>query len=123
MLYMWRQKYGYQEKIDYVFDRMTKGKGEIDRTFEVALERGEKATKAFGMSKSCWTFGDKSEIKLLQAADILAWETYRHMTNVDLRPPERRQSQRESFVALNESPLEIFYHNEMTLTKLVQGMD
>jgi hypothetical protein len=75
----WRHKYGYKEPVQYVFDRLSKGKGDIDAIFNVLLKGGEDADRRYGVFKDCWSFQDKAEEVQLQAADIWAWENYRHL--------------------------------------------
>jgi hypothetical protein len=121
MLYRWRKTFGYEGQIQYVFDDMSKGKDEIDHTFEVALERGDPALKDFGMFRGGWGFADSVTVRPLQGADILAWETRRHMTDVFLAAPGTEKPTRESFSDLCASPITVHCYNEEKLCKLVES--
>lgn len=117
----WRRENGHVEPMSYVFDRMSKGKGEIINIFDTAAEQGRGAElRDFGMHKDCWSFADKAAIVQLQGADICAWETLRFLTNTFLRPKERKQQMRKSLAVLYKNPLYLHLHNEQTLTELIR---
>jgi hypothetical protein len=75
----WRTENIVREPTQYIFDRMAKGsaKKEIERTFRDA-ERLDSPLRRYGIYTGCQSFGDKSEIIPLQAADLLAWCAFRH---------------------------------------------
>jgi hypothetical protein len=116
----WRKQNGHTQPMNYVFDRMGKGKGEINKMFEVALGGGEDALRDLGIYKDGWSFADKSGVVELQGADICAWETFRYMTSVFMRPKDKQQPMRWSFGLLYKEPLLLACHNEKTLTELVR---
>jgi hypothetical protein len=72
---LWRERENIREPIEYIFDRMSKGRGEIDQVFRSAEERGNELHK-YGIYKGCHSFRDKAEVLPLQAADMIAWLTY-----------------------------------------------
>src|SRR5215472_6047308 len=58
----WRMGYGYQEPIQFVFDQMSKGKGEINAIFEEALKEGNEQALVHGISRDAgWSFESKSK--------------------------------------------------------------
>jgi hypothetical protein len=116
----WRRKYGHTEPIEYVFDEMSKGKGEINAVFERALSEGADQAQVFGITKGGWSFQSKSTTLPLQAADILAWESYNYMQKVFLS--EIKQPVRKSFSALTEKAFENAYHRRDTLKALVKDL-
>ncbi len=71
----WRRDCGITEPMQMIFDRTGKGRGEIERFFDEAIEWGENET--FGIVKDGYSFRDKKESTPIQAADILAWEAYK----------------------------------------------
>lgn len=125
MLNRWREKHHYAEPVQYVFDQMTKGKGDINSLFETLVKGKDDAMRRYGVSKDCWSFRDKAGVLPLQATDIWAWENYKYMVDTFLpgkvkgrvpRPPRR------SYLALIDHPTEVKYHNEETLKDLVSRM-
>lgn len=123
MIDKWRKKYGYKQPIQYVFDRMSKGKTDINAIFNTLLLGGKDALDRYGVYKDCWFFADKEQIVQLQAADIWAWENYRYM--VDCFMPGRIQRlkpkpPRRSYLALISSPVDVKYHVRHTLEELVK---
>jgi hypothetical protein len=70
----WREKNSIDGAIEYVFDRMAKGRAkiEIERVFAEA-ELLENPLNRYGIYKGCHSFRDKAEILPLQSSDMLAW--------------------------------------------------
>jgi hypothetical protein len=114
----WRKRHAYKEPVQFVFDRMSKGRGEIDAVFELALKEGEeKALRENAIQKNGWSFANKAEVLPLQAADILAWETLRYMQKVYLAT--EKESVRKSYKELIEVGMDPGYHNRETLKALI----
>jgi hypothetical protein len=122
MVNRWREKHHYGQPIQWVFDRLSKGRGDIDDMFNVLVKGGDDAMKRYGIYKDCWSFHDKAQVTQLQAADIWAWENYkyavdsffpRHNGNPS-KPPRR------SYLALNASPCKVKYHVRESLQELVR---
>jgi Protein of unknown function (DUF3800) len=122
MVNRWREKYHYGEPIQWVFDRLSKGKGDIDAMFNTLLSGGEDAMKRYGIYKDCWSFQDKAQVTQLQAADIWAWENYKY--SVDSFFPRHNgrpyKPPRKSYLALNDSPCMVKYHVRESLQELVK---
>jgi hypothetical protein len=118
-LVKWRQKYNYQEPIQFIFDRMGKGKGEINSVFESILKEGEdKAAYYHGITRGLgWSFQNKDVFLPLQAADILAWESLHYMQKVFL--PEKKEKPRKSALTLFNGISEPGLHDKETLQKLI----
>jgi hypothetical protein len=117
-LIRWRQRHNYTDRIQFVFDRMTKGHGEIIDVFERALEEGaETALSSQGIYPGGWSFQDKAEVLPLQAADILAWESMHFMQKVYL--PEVKEKPRKSYLALIENCMDAGYYDRQALKKYV----
>jgi len=114
----WRSKYGYKDGIQFVFDQMSKGTGEINAVFEQALREPKEIALEHGIYEGCWSFQSKRTQLPLQAADILAWENFHYMQKVILA--ESKEQPRRSYVALAERAFEElgFYERE-SLRKLV----
>ena len=123
MVNRWREKHGYAEPVQYVFDRLSKGKGDINALFEKLVTGGQNAMNRYGVFKDCWSFQDKAEVVQLQAADIWAWENYRYMVNCFM--PKRVQglelsAPRLSYLALRSSPCMVKYHVKESLQELAR---
>jgi hypothetical protein len=54
--------------MEYVFDRLSKGKKDIDHIFEVLNTGGQDALDRYGVFKGGWSFQDKAQAVQLQAA-------------------------------------------------------
>jgi Protein of unknown function (DUF3800) len=78
----WRKKFAYTQPMQYVFDRMSQGKGEIMAVMDTAIRHPKDCLEKYGAVKDGYSFQDKRAFKPLQAADMLAWETYNHMRTV-----------------------------------------
>jgi hypothetical protein len=77
----WYAKYGQGKAVQYIFDRMGKGKGEILQIFEEMKELRQVATP-LGINPDDpdgFSFQNKAVFKPLQASDILAWNMRSHM--------------------------------------------
>jgi hypothetical protein len=121
-VYQWRRKYGYKEPVQFVFDQMTKGSGEINAIFEHALEEGPEKALLHGISREVgWSFQSKSQVLPLQAADILAWESLHYMQRVFL--PEIKEKSRKSYDAITETSTVRGYHNRESLRKLIEHLE
>lgn len=121
----WRAKHGYTQPVQYVFDRLSKGRGDIDQMFGILVSGKDDALRRYGVYKDCWSFQDKAEVVQLQAADIWAYENYRYM--VDCIMPWRadggRRKLRGSYKSLRDFPVEVRYHVKPTLEKFVRMVD
>jgi hypothetical protein len=118
----WRMTYGYTtQPIEFVFDQLSKGKGEINQVFEAALKEGAEKALLHGVSRDAgWSFQSKAKILPLQAADILAWESLHYMQKVFL--PEEKEKPRKSYLALLEKPLGRSYHDGESLRRWVAAV-
>lgn len=117
----WRAKHGYTEPLQYVFDRMGKGSGDItESVFKPALLGGEAAIQRYGIAKDGWSFQDKSIAIPLQAADIWAWENLRYASRRFFAPKNEREPLRQSYGLLRQRiPGEVRYHNKESLLRFV----
>jgi len=71
----WRDQHGNKQPTEYIFDRMSQGRKEIDGVFADA-ESQDDSLHRYGIYKGCHSFRDKAEIVPLQAADIIAWLSF-----------------------------------------------
>lgn len=117
-LLKWRRLRGHKGSIQFVFDQMSKGKGEIDKVFEQHLSDSHAPALDVGIVEHGWGFQDKRIVLPLQAADILAWETLWYMQNVLL--PEKKKAIRKSYEALLDVPFQGGYHDQQSLKRLVE---
>jgi hypothetical protein len=77
---IWRKKWEPTSSMRYVFDRMGKGKGEINAVMERAVDSSEREAKTTGIAPLIgWSFESKAAIVPLQAADIGAWTAFQMM--------------------------------------------
>jgi Protein of unknown function (DUF3800) len=122
MVNRWRDEHHYEQKIQYTFDRMTKGKGDIDALFGTLVSGGQDAMNRYGVYKDCWSFQDKAQVTQLQAADIWAWENYKYAVDTFFPEKEGRPSRtpRRSYLALRDSPCVVKYHVKESLEQLVK---
>jgi hypothetical protein len=119
----WRQKHGYKEPVQYVFDRLSKGRGDIDAIFNILVKGGLDADRRYGVFEGSRCFQDKAQVVQLQAADIWAWENYRYMGDcfIPSRTPGLvAKDPRQSYLALRRSPVEVKYHVRESLEELVR---
>jgi hypothetical protein len=117
----WRARHRYTEPLQYVFDRMSKGSGDInDTVFKPVVLGGEAGLQRYGIGKDGWSFQDKSVVIPLQAADIWAWENFRYAARTYFKPNGARAPIRESYRFLRQRvPSEVKYHNKQSLLKFV----
>lgn len=117
----WRDQYHHREPVQYVFDRVSQGKGEIDAMFGILVQGGDDAMGRYGIYRDCWSFQDKAEVSQLQAADIWAYENYRYA--VDTFFPQKKgmpeKPPRQSYLALRNSPCVVRYHIRASLQQLI----
>lgn len=119
----WRKQYGYSEPIQYVFDRLTKGKGDIEEAFSLAASGGEDAVRRYGIHQDGWSFQNKENVTQLQAADIWAYENYRYAVDTFFAPADQRKNMRNSYRILRGHPLTVVrYTSRESLSKLVRRL-
>lgn len=122
MVNRWREQYHYGQPVQYVFDRLSEGQGEIDAMFGILVSGGDDAMRRYGVYKGCWSFQDKAQVNQLQGADIWAWENYRYA--VDCFFPEKNdkpsKQPRRSYLALRDAPCMVKYHIADSLRELVK---
>jgi len=78
MVNTWHETYAKGQGVQYVFDNMGKGRGEIGDIWKMAEQEPEEAEKG-GFRPGGYSFQSKEFFKPLQAADILAWNMYTAM--------------------------------------------
>jgi hypothetical protein len=85
----WRTENAIAEPIEYIFDRMSHGREEIDGIFRDA-EAQDDSLHRYGIYKGCHSFRDKADIIPLQSADMIAWLVYQRALsdNFSLQPHE-----------------------------------
>jgi hypothetical protein len=124
MVDRWRAQHRYTAPIQYVFDRMSKGRAHIDAIFDTLLLGGDLAFNRYGVFRDCWSFQDKSQLVQLQAADIWAWENYRYMTDCFMpsQGGQNPKNPRASYLELRRSPVHTRYHIRHSLEELVRQL-
>jgi hypothetical protein len=123
MVDKWRQKQGHKEPVQYVFDRLSKGKGDIEAIFNILLNGGADALRRYGVFRGGWSFEDKAKVVQLQAADIWAWENYRYMRDCIIPSSTAgvaAKKPRKSYLELRRSPVQVKYHVKESLRELVR---
>jgi Protein of unknown function (DUF3800) len=117
----WRSQYGHRGRLQYVFDRVSKGRGEIDTVFNRSLaENPAGALADSGIVRGGWSFENKAEFIPIQAADILAWEALHHMRNFSTHGDQFVP--RKSYVELTKVPGMFKYYDRDSLGRLVEGI-
>jgi hypothetical protein len=117
----WRRKHGYKEPVQYVFDRMTKGRGDIDAMFNVLVSGKGDAMHRYGVYPDCWSFQDKAQTVQLQAADIWAYENFRYMRDCFMPYAVNggtMKQPRRSYLSLRQSPTAVRHHSRRSLKEL-----
>ena len=99
MIQDYRERNKLTEPFDYVFESGTKGNGEIMNIFE-RISRDGPVQDAFGLFPDGYSFQSKLRVPQLQTADILAWESYRHMLNSVVPTGGPARAKRRSFQEL-----------------------
>lgn len=122
MVDRWRAQYHHGEPIQYIFDRLSKGKGDIDAMFGILVSGGDAAMKQYGIYKDCWSFQDKAQVSQLQAADIWAWENYKYAVGSFFPKQKGAPSKpvRKSYLELRGSPSMVKYHVRESLQELAK---
>jgi hypothetical protein len=116
----WYAGYGSAKGVQYVFDRMGKGSGEITAIFDIAKERPEWAAKLGVLPNEAdgITFQNKEHFRPLQAADILAWNMRSFMQGEISRGlPEIPGKVRPYFEVLRKPPMRIGFMRDRDLEK------
>lgn len=80
----WHEKYAQGEPVRYVFDRMGKGKGELEDIWRMIGQEPDAAARG-GLVPHGYSFEDKRLFKPLQAADMLAWNQFTYQRDVILK--------------------------------------
>jgi len=116
----WREKNNFTDAIHYVFAAGSKGNGELNDLFNSAITPENKKDAYFkvGIKRNGWKFTRKEDVVELQSADILAWETYRHMRDCVLA--ENKKQMRASFKSMVEVPSMNRFFNKKTLREIVE---
>jgi hypothetical protein len=77
---IWRRQQKKPSSLEYVFDQMSRGKGEIMRTMDWALDKSRVESRSTGFQPlTGYAFESKAKIWPLQAADIFAWASLQQM--------------------------------------------
>jgi hypothetical protein len=111
-LALWLQKYAGDEPVAYFFEQ-SDNQGEIGRAMEFLLRHPEFVTKFHLYS---YTFAPKS-LEPLQAADLLAYETWKHVTN---RVLSQGRAVRTSLENLMRAPHSGTYYDRKKLEEWVR---
>jgi hypothetical protein len=90
---------GSDAKIAYIFEGGVKGKGQVMKAFDRSYEDAEVRKKHRLLSLG---YKDKRDFRPLQAADILAYELYRHLP---IQLGEIDAPTRQSLLALRNCPI------------------
>ena len=114
-VYQWRERFAKGNDLRYVFDRMSKGKGEIIEIFDAY--RGH-PSNAFGIVDGGFSFDSKEVVRQLQSADILAWHSLQHMQEHHLRGLPPRTEMRDLMGCPNYNG----YYTRQPLQKLREGL-
>jgi hypothetical protein len=117
----WRRDFGRMDGLRYVFDRVSKGKGEIDAIFQRHLSETSSASLGdLGLSHGGWSFEDKAKFMPLQAADIFAWEALHFMRSASAHGENFKP--RRSYLELREIPGLHRYYDGPSLENLVHHL-
>lgn len=118
----WADKYSYAEPIQYVFETGAEGAGELAAKMQDFYDDERTRTR---YRLRGWSFEDKREVVQLQAADFIAYETWKQMENRILEG-EKRPMRKSLFNLLRASkgtPHFSNYLNRENLSELVANFD
>jgi hypothetical protein len=120
----WRKRHGYiTEPIQYVFDQMTKGKGDIEDAMKIGASGGSDGLRRYGIYEDGWSFQSKKNVIQLQAADMWAYENYKYAMERYFAPEDQRKPVRKSYHVLRSKPHTIVrYMSRPQLEELVKKM-
>jgi hypothetical protein len=82
MIVAWRVEFGIKSPMNYIFDRMAKGRGEIKKIWDDIDHYENQLLERLGIEPHGFSFQNKECFHPLQAADILAWQMNWHVRNV-----------------------------------------
>ena len=117
----WRKENQINERTEFVFDRLSKGRCEIDSYFAALVSGGQLATTEVGVYEGCWSFQDRAQVVQLQAADIWAYEFFRFMRDSDTPDGGLKKEPRKSLLSLALAPTNFTeFHDRVTLADFVQ---
>ncbi|HZH29196.1 MAG TPA: DUF3800 domain-containing protein [Pyrinomonadaceae bacterium] len=113
----WAEENGYDEPISYIFEDGALGKQEVDTQFSNAY-KNEKARQFYRLGSL--VFDDKRRFNQLQAADILAYEMYKHVLRVTGK--EKRPT-RTSMLILDVIPMKRRFFDEKALLDFIAPVE
>jgi hypothetical protein len=117
----WRQEYEYKEPMQYVFDRMSKGSGDIDNALKIAASGGSDAVRRYGIYEDGWSFQSKANAIQLQASDIWAYENYRYAVDRFFPTDDQKKPLRKPYRTLRKRvPSVVRYMKKENLIDLVR---
>lgn len=126
LLSQWYAVYGSGKSVQYVFDRMGKGSGEITAIFDIAKERPEWAARLGVLTNESdgIAFENKEFFRPLQAADILAWNMRSFMQDEIRRglPEDGPGRIRPYFQVLRKSSVRIGFMRDRDLDKAARDI-
>ena len=115
----WAGKYAPGQNIAYVFEDGTQGKGQIMEALDYVRRHRETWAKYHIAS---YAFGDKRKVVPLQAADVLAYECYKELTNRRLQPSNPRP-RRRSLVTLLAVRHHLFFVDRPAMERMYADSD
>jgi hypothetical protein len=110
----WAGKYAPGQTIAYVFEDGTQGKGQIADALEYVRRHRETWAKYHIAS---YAFGNKRQVVPLQAADVLAYECFKELTNRRLQP-DRPRPRRRSLVTLLGARHHLFFLDRLAIERM-----
>jgi hypothetical protein len=114
----WIKRFHRTEPIRYVFEKGAEGQTEVNEALTEAYEDKDLRER---FKLDGWSFEDKRSVVQLQAADLLAYETFKHMENQIVDGVKRRM-RKSLYDLLRQSggtPHHSNYWNTHNLTELV----
>jgi len=116
----WRREFDIIGPMEYVFDQMSQGKGEIEAILNELIHDGD--GEIFGLETGGWAFQSKKSLAPLQGIDILAHESYRHMVSCIVSPKPVPHSLADSYMwELHQGPLTTGFYTKDLLVKIANG--
>lgn len=111
----WARGCGLTEPLAYIIERSTKGyKKELRKGFEKVVEDEQLCRNM--LIGTLTTDADKFQNLPLQAADAIAYETWKHMVNEQVNNNAR--SMRKSLISLSEVPQLLVYFDKKTMRSI-----
>jgi hypothetical protein len=116
----WMDRYGVHEPIAYVFEGGSGCGGQILDNFQWMTKKRPDLKNRYRIGSQ--TFASKKNVLPLQAADVFAYEAWKHLVNVTL-VEEKRPIRTSLKLLIGKSKHHAYHHGRQELEKLKRDLD